>query len=124
MTKKELCNIICKLMGCEECNTMILRQINKYVNEHGWSYKDIARAFAYFVEIEGNTPDPQYGIAIVKFKMDAAKKYYAQLEQQRAAQLKAAQEAAEKKEEQRIVITAAPGREKTIRRRNVDISKL
>ena len=50
MTKQELCKIICQLMGCEECNAMILRQINKYVNEHGWSYKDIARAFAYYVE--------------------------------------------------------------------------
>ena len=124
MTKKELCEIICKLMGCEECNTMILRQINKYVNEHGWSYKEIARAFAYFVEVEGNTPDPQFGIAIVKFKMDAARKYYAQLEQQRAAQLKAAEEAKKKEEQKKIVISVAPDRKKTIRKRNIDISKL
>jgi hypothetical protein len=123
MTKQELCKIICQLMGCEECNAMILRQINKYVNEHGWSYKDIARAFAYYVEVQGNTPDPKYGIGIVRFVMDDARKYYETLQKQKEAQIKAANEQ-KNSEQNKIVITVAPGRDKTIRKRSIDISQL
>ena len=123
MTKQELCKIICQLMGCEECNAMILRQINKYVNEHGWSYKDIARAFAYYVEVQENTPDPKYGIGIVRFVMDDARKYYEALQKQKEAQIKAANEQ-KNSEQNKIVITVAPGRDKTIRKRNIDISQL
>lgn len=110
-------------MGCEECNAMILRQINKYVNEHGWSYKDIARAFAYYVEVQGNTPDPKYGIGIVRFVMDDARKYYDALQKQKEAQIKAANEQ-KNKEQNKIIITVAPDRQKTIKKRNIDISKL
>ena len=123
MTKQELCKIICQLMGCEECNAMILRQINKYVNEHGWSYKDIARAFAYYVEVQGNAPDPKYGIGIVRFVMDDARKYYEALQKQKEAQIKAANEQKNSKQN-KIVITVAPGRDKTIRKRSIDISQL
>lgn len=123
MTKQELCKIICQLLGCEECNAMILRQINKYVNEHGWSYKDIARAFAYYVEVQGNTPDPKYGIGIVRFVMEDAKRYYDTLQKQKEEQIKAA-EKAKKITQNKIIVNVAPGREKTIRRRNIDISKI
>lgn len=123
MTKQELCKIICQLMGWEECSAMVLRQINKYVNEHGWSYKDIARAFAYYVEVQGNTPDPKYGIGIVRFVMDDARKYYDALQKQKEAQIKAANEQ-KNKEQNKIVITVAPDRQKTIKKRNIDISKL
>jgi len=123
MTKQELCKIICQLLGCEECNAMILRQINKYVNEHGWSYKDIARAFAYYVEVQGNTPDPKYGIGIVRFVMEDAKRYYDTLQKQKEEQIKAA-EKAKKTTQNKIIVNVAPGREKTIRRRNIDISKI
>jgi hypothetical protein len=123
MTKQELCKIICQLLGCEECNAMILRQINKYVNEHGWSYKDIARAFAYYVEVQGNTPDPKYGIGIVRFVMSDAQKYYETLQKQKEAQIQAANET-KKQEQNKVTITAAPERKKTIRKRNIDISQL
>lgn len=123
MTKQELCKIICQLMGCEECNAMILRQINKYVNEHGWSYKDIARAFAYYVEVQGNTPDPKYGIGIVRFVMDDARKYYETLQKQKEAQIQAAKET-KAQEQNKVIITAAPERRKTIRKRSIDISQL
>jgi len=106
-------------MGCEKCNDMILRQINKYVNEHGWTYKDIARAFAYFVEIEGNKPDPRYGIAIVKFKMEEARKYYGELERQKNKQIQAAQRQSEVK-----VINVGKIINKPIKRPQIDISKL
>ena len=119
MTKKELCDIICSLMGCKECNEMILRQINKYVNEHGWTYKDIARAFAYFVEIEGNTPDPKYGIAIVKFKMEEARKFYGELERQKEQQIKAAQQEIKVK-----TINVGAIKTKPIKRPQIDISKI
>ena len=123
MTKQELCKIICQLLGCEECNAMILRQINKYVNEHGWSYKDIARAFAYYVEVQGNTPDPKYGIGIVRFVMDDAKKYYETLQKQKEAQIQAANET-KKQEQNKVIITATIECKKTIRKRSIDISQL
>ena len=123
MTKKELCKIICQLLGCEECNAMILRQINKYVNEHGWSYLEIARAFAYYVEIQGNVPDPKYGIAIVPFVMADAKKYYAKLQQQKEEQIKAAEQA-KQTTHAKIVVNGASNSKKTIRKRTIDISKL
>ena len=102
---------------------MILRQINKYVNEHGWSYKDIARAFAYYVEVQGNTPDLKYGIGIVRFVMDDARKYYETLQKQKEAQIQAAKETAAQ-EQNKVIITAAPERKKTIRKRSIDISQL
>ena len=123
MTKKELCNIICQLLGCEECNALILRQINKYVNEHGWNYLEIARAFAYYVEIQGNVPDPKYGIAIVPFVMNDATKYYAKLQQQKEEQIKAAEQA-KQTTNPKIVVNGASNSKKTIRKRTIDISKL
>ena len=124
MTKKELCDIICHFLGCEECNAMVLRQINKYVTEHGWSYKDIARAFAYYVEVQGNPPDPKYGIGIVRFVMDDAKKYYSALERQKEEQIKAAEKAKQEQNTKKIIITTVSERQKTIRRHNIDIEKL
>lgn len=118
MTKKDLCKIICDLTGWEKCNEMILRQIHKYVTEHGWDYKDIARAFAYFVEVEGNTPDPKYGIAIVKFKMDEARKYYDNIELQKIKQLNEA-----KKEEKITVINVSGINCTPIKRKEIDITK-
>lgn len=119
MTKIELCKIICDLTGWSKCNEMVLRQIHKYVTEHGWDYKDIARAFAYFVEVEGNTPDPKYGIAIVKFKMDEAKRYYAKLEEQKKQRLNNA-----KKEEKVTTINIDTIQTAPIKRREIDITKI
>ena len=112
MTKQELCKKLAMLLKVDKCNDMILRQINKYVTEHGWSYLDIARAFAYFVEIEGNVPDPRYGIAIVKFKMEEARKYFAAQElkqQQEKERIKRAQEL-EKKETKVIQVNKLQNR--------------
>ena len=126
MTKNQLCEILCSLLGCKECSTTVLRQINKYVNQHGWTYLDIARAFAYFVEVEGNTHDPKYGIAIVPFKMEEAKKYYKQLEEQKERKLKAAKKAEEesKQQERKTIIVAQSYGPKGVRRKSIDIDAL
>lgn len=123
MTKAELCKIICDLTGWEKCNEMILRQINKYVTEHGWSYIEIARAFAYFVEVEGNKPDPQYGIAIVKFKMEAARKYYMELEKQKKKDQERIERAKELEEKPRPVIKMSEVNNNQIKLPLKDISK-
>ena len=83
MTKEQLCKIICQLLNIDKCTQQILSQINKYVTEHGWSYKEIARALAYYIEVEGGKWEQKYGIAIVKFKIDEARKHYNKIAKQR-----------------------------------------
>ena len=83
MTKQELLKFICDIYGIDECNSMILRQINKYVTEHRCDYIDIARALSYFVDVEGKTPDIKYGIGIVPDKLEESKKYFEKLRRER-----------------------------------------
>ena len=128
MTKKELCDIICKLMGVTECSATVLKQINTYVNKHGWSYKDIARAFVYFVKIEHGKPEPKFGIGIVAHNngrlVETARKYYDAIAKQREKQAEAAKIAVKKEKEQRKVIVAKPYDKPGVRRKQIDISKL
>ena len=121
MNKEELCKFICEMLNCDECNTMVLKQINKYVRECGYSYIDIARALSYYADVQGNTLDPRYGIGIVKFVMKDSRKYFEQLRLQKEAQLKAANES--KKVEQKV-IKCSLNNKKTIRKNQIDISKL
>jgi hypothetical protein len=55
--------------------------------------------------------------------MDDARKYYETLQKQKEAQIKAAKEQ-KNSEQNKIIITVAPGRDKTIRKRSIDISQL
>ena len=121
MNKEELCKFICDVLGCEECNTMVLKQINKYVRECGYSYIDIARALSYYADIQGNKLDPKYGIGIVRFVMNDSKKYFEQLRLQKEAQMRKANEI---KEKETTTIKCTLKKKKTIRKNQIDISKL
>lgn len=55
--------------------------INKYVLERRWSYLDIARALAYFVEIQEGELKPQMGLGIVPYVIDESRRYFKQLEE-------------------------------------------
>ena len=109
------------MLGCEECNTMVLKQIHRYVKECGYSYIDIARALSYYADIQGNTLDPKYGIGIVRFVMNDSRKYFEQLRLQKEAQLKKAKENENKETK---IIKCSIKNKKTIRKNQIDISKL
>jgi hypothetical protein len=121
MNKEELCKFICDLFGWDECNTMVLKQINKYVRECGYSYIDIARALSYYADIQGNTLDPKYGIGIVRFVMNDSRKYFEQLRLQKEAQMKKANEI---KNTETVTIKCSIKSKKTIRKNQIDINKL
>lgn len=120
MTKKELLDFICELCGLKECSEIILRQITKFVTKHGYSYKDIARALCYYVDVKGNVLDLKYGIGIVPYVADEATHYF-----EEEARKVEAQKAMAKREAARPVIKVKPlSPKKTIRKRHIDISQL
>jgi hypothetical protein len=121
MNKEELCKFICEMFNWSECNTMVLKQINKYVRECGYTYIEIARALSYYADVQGNTPDPKYGIGIVRFVMNDSRKYFEKLRLQKEAQIKAAKEA---KQSQTNVIKYKIKKQNTIRKNQIDMNKL
>jgi hypothetical protein len=118
MTKQELVTFICDLFNINKCNDMILRQINKYVTEHGYSYKDIARALCYFTDIQGKTVDLKYGIGIVPFVIDEARRYFEQERKAREAQKRAANQGQAK------VIKYKPSENSKTSRKAIDLNQL
>jgi hypothetical protein len=76
MTRQELEQLIAELYQVEKINSMIEAQINKFQKLHGYTEKDIARAVAYYVEVQGNVPDRRKGIGIVPYVMEEAQNYY------------------------------------------------
>ena len=122
MTKQELIQFICDMFNVSECTDMILRQIHKYVTERRYDYLEIARALSYYVDIQGESLQIKYGIGIVPFVMDAARKYYKQQEEQKAQQLKAAEEAKQKQPQQQIHVKASD--KNTIKKPHIDMNKL
>lgn len=121
MNKEELCNFICEITNTNACSEMILRQIHKYVRECGYSYKDIARALSYYVDVQNNTLELKYGIAIVKLVMKDAQAYYKKLEIQKQNQIKAARQI--KNTFNNCVQCKISGK-KTIKKRQIDISQM
>lgn len=121
MNKQELLDIICELFGITECTPLILNHINKYVTECGYSYKDIARALCYYVDVLGNTPQLQYGLKIVSHVKNDAVAYYEKIKKQKEQQLQAAYR---NKNTKTITIHVPTDNRVTIRRKTIDIDKL
>ena len=57
-------------------------QITKFVLERRWSFLDIARALAYFVEVQGGQLKKETGLGIVPYVIEDARKYFKQLKAQ------------------------------------------
>lgn len=121
MNKQELLDIICNLFGITECTSMILNHINKYVTERGYSYKNIARALVYYVDVLGNTPQLQYGLGIVPYVIKDAVAYYEEKRKQKEQQLQAAYR---NKNAETVTIHVPTDNRVTIRRKTIDIDKL
>lgn len=75
-TRKDLERMILEQFEINQITPIINSQIGKMITERGYSYKDIARALVFFVEIEKGTYDPKYGIGIVPFVMDRAQAFF------------------------------------------------
>ena len=123
MTKIELIKFICELYGFKNCPSLIQKQINKQVTEHGYTYKEIARALAFYVEIKKGNIEQKYGIAIVPYVMDEARQYYAKLEQQINAQKQQAEQT-KAKDKQQKVIKCNVKKSSGAKKHHIDLDKL
>lgn len=92
MEKQELLEYICDWYGITKVPQIILNQIYKFTTERRYSYKDIARALSYYIEVQHNKPEIKYGIAIVPYVMDEAQKWFKQKEKEKEQQRIAAQQ--------------------------------
>lgn len=122
MEKQELIAWICDLFEIKQCPQQILGQIHRFTRERGYSYKDIARALAFYVEVDGGKLEPKYGIGIVPFVMERAQAYFRQLEREKEQQVKAA-EAHKKDKHATTTINCSVGAKK-LKRKQIDISQL
>ena len=111
MTKRELLEFICEIYQIQQCTPIILKHINKYVTEQRYDYIDIARALSYWVDVLGKPAQPQYGLAIVEYIIDEAKKYFNELKLQKEKQIQAA-EIMRKNHGGKIVMCKMPTRDK------------
>ena len=123
MEKQELLEYICEWFNIPECNQLILNQIYKFTTERRYTYKEIARALSFYIDVQGKQPDLKYGIAIVPFVMDDARKFFKQKEIEKQRQIEAA------KSHQQITpqttqIVCNPRTQKTKKRKQIDISNL
>lgn len=75
-----------ELFNVDEITPLMNIHINKYVLERRWSYLDIARALAYFVEIQNGELKPQMGLGIVPYVIDESRRYFKQLEEKTKTQ--------------------------------------
>lgn len=88
MDKKGLRKEICNILKIPKVTEIIEKQINKYVVELGMSYKEIAQALAFFIEVEKGDYIPKYGIAIVPTIRDRSNEFFAKRRRQIEEQLK------------------------------------
>ena len=93
MNKQELREILCDTLGIEKITTMIEKQINKYVLELGLSYKQIAQALVFYMEVDNGNYDPKYGIGIVPHITERADAYFEKKRKELKKQIDSVEEA-------------------------------
>lgn len=92
MEREELIEYICGWYGIEQITPLIQNQLYKFTTERRYSYKDIARALCYYIEVQNNKPEIKYGIKIAELVMDEAQKWFRQKEKEVEQQKIAAQQ--------------------------------
>lgn len=93
MDKVELREIICDTLQIKKTTPMIEKQMNKYAMELGLSYKEIAQAIVFYIEVQKGKYEPKYGIAIVPYVIEDARYYFKKLKEEREKQIKSVKEA-------------------------------
>lgn len=80
--KRELQDYICILFGYKKPGPRILQQIKKYVEEDGYTYREIKLTLQYFFEVRKNSiKKANGGIGIVPYVYEEAGNYYGGLRQ-------------------------------------------
>lgn len=97
----------------------IKKQIHKYVTELGLSYKEIAQALVFYVEIDKGELNPKYGIGIVPYVIDRSKAYFFKLKKEKEARFESLKN---KKEEEILVLS--PKLKKKKKPEKIDIENL
>lgn len=92
-SKKDLREMICKILNIEKTTPSIETQMHKYVMELGLTYKEIAQALVFYAEVEKGDIDPKYGIAIVPHVIDRARKYFYKLKKDKEKQIQSVKDA-------------------------------
>lgn len=93
MEKQELREWLCETLGINRLTPMIERQVNRFVTEDGLTYKEVAQAVYFFIEVQGGSYQSKYGIGIVPGVIDDARKYFWKLKQKRDKQIESVEEA-------------------------------
>lgn len=85
--KKELRELICELFVIPKVTPVIENQLHRYVMELGFTYKEIAQALIFYVEVQKGNYVAIYGISAVPNVMRDAKNYFYKLKKQKEEQL-------------------------------------
>lgn len=125
-SKKQLEELICDLFHIEQPTKMMFSQITRFVTgqEYGYSYLDIARALAFFIEEQGNTPDIEKGIGIVPWVIDDARKFYSNLALEQEEFKEQGLKLREVLTRPRQVVKAEPNKRKKTNKTFIDIERL
>lgn len=91
--KKELREIICDTLKIPKTTPLIESHIHKYIMELGLTYKEIAQALVYYIEVKGGEYIPMYGLGIVPNVLNEAKAYFEQKRREKENQIKSIEEA-------------------------------
>lgn len=91
--KNELREIICDTLKIPKTTPLIESHIHKYIMELGLTYKEIAQALVYYVEVKGGEYIPMYGLGIVPNVLNEAKAYFEQKRRERENQIRSIEEA-------------------------------
>lgn len=91
--KNELREIICDTLKIPKTTPLIESHIHKYIMELGLTYKEIAQALVYYIEVQGGEYIPMYGLGIVPNVLNEAKAYFAQKRRERENQIRSIEEA-------------------------------
>lgn len=126
-SKAELEKLIKDLLDITELPFQIKRQIRDFY-ERGFSYKGIARALCYLVDIKNfnlRTSYQQYGIGIVKNVYIEAQNYFEKLKTEKEKQIQRQQKIISAANNNTQTIYCGSGdSKKKIRKQKIDISKL
>jgi hypothetical protein len=125
-TKQQLEELICDLFKIDKPTKMMLSQITRFVTgqEYGYSYLDIARSLAFFIEEQGNTPDIERGIGIVPWVIDEARRFYSNLAVEQAELKEQGQKLREVLMRPTVVVKAEPNQRKKTKQSLIDIERL
>lgn len=118
--KKELRELICETLSIPKTTNTIEKQINRFVMELGFSYKEIGRAIVYGLTIKKITYESIFGIGFVQNIVPEANRYFENLKKEREKQLKSIEEA--NKQSNIILKMGEPKKRRKIK--TIDIEKL